>query len=65
MPMIQLNLNTQVKPSIIYFGNPEFAVEGLRVLHESGYEILGVVTGEDNHGRPSDVKKCCKRECRS
>ena len=46
-----------MKPSIIYFGNPEFAVEGLRVLHESGYKILGVVTGEDNHGRPSDVKK--------
>ena len=44
-------------------GTPEFAKESLRVIYESGEEIVGVVTTEDKpKGRgmvltPSDVKK--------
>ena len=32
---------------IIYMGTPDFAVASLRMLHESGYNIVGVVTMPD------------------
>lgn len=32
---------------IVFLGNPDFAVESLRALVENGYNIVGVVTGED------------------
>lgn len=32
---------------IVFMGNPEFAVASLRKLHESGADIVGVVTGPD------------------
>jgi len=51
------------KLRIIYFGTPEFAVEGLRTLLLNNYNIVGVVTAPDKpagRGRKiqeSDVKK--------
>ena len=32
---------------IIFMGTPEFAVPSLQILHENGYEIVGVVTAPD------------------
>ena len=32
---------------IVYFGTPDFAVEGLKVLVENNYKIVGVVTAPD------------------
>ncbi|HAN78364.1 MAG TPA: methionyl-tRNA formyltransferase, partial [Bacteroidales bacterium] len=32
---------------IVYMGTPDFAVEPLKTLFESGYEIVGVVTIPD------------------
>jgi methionyl-tRNA formyltransferase len=34
-------------PGIVFFGTPEFAVESLKALRESGYRIDGVVTAPD------------------
>ena len=48
---------------ILFMGTPEFAMNSLRAIHESGEEIVGVVTTQDKpRGRgmvltPSDVKK--------
>jgi methionyl-tRNA formyltransferase len=49
---------------IVYMGTPDFAVEGLRVLVEGGYNIVGVITMPDKpmgrHGntlQPSPVKQ--------
>lgn len=35
---------------IVFMGNPDFAVESLRLIHESGYNIAGVVTMPDRTG---------------
>jgi methionyl-tRNA formyltransferase len=35
---------------IVFMGTPEFAVSSLRILHESGYQIVGVVTATDKYG---------------
>lgn len=35
---------------IVYMGSPEFAVAGLKKLHESHHEIVGVVTTPDRRG---------------
>lgn len=35
---------------IVFMGTPEFAVPSLRLLHEKGYEIAGVVTAADKFG---------------
>ena len=32
---------------IVYMGTPDFAVESLRVLHENGFNIVGVITMPD------------------
>ena len=32
---------------IVYMGTPDFAVESLKVLHESGFNIVGVITMPD------------------
>jgi len=32
---------------IVFIGTPDFAVPSLKILHESGYEIVGVVTAPD------------------
>ncbi|GHT34141.1 methionyl-tRNA formyltransferase [Bacteroidia bacterium] len=32
---------------IVYMGTPDFAVESLRALHESGYNVVGVITMPD------------------
>ncbi|MEO9967728.1 MAG: methionyl-tRNA formyltransferase [Reichenbachiella sp.] len=32
---------------IVFMGTPEFAVPSLQILHENGYEIVGVVTAPD------------------
>jgi len=51
------------KLKIIYYGTPEFAVEGLKVLLENNYNIVGVVTAPDKPAgrgqkiQESDVKK--------
>lgn len=51
------------KLRIIYFGTPEFAIEGLKTLLANNYNIVGVVTAPDKpagRGRKiheSDVKK--------
>jgi len=37
-------------PRIIYMGTPDFAVEPLRKLIDSGFNIIGVVTSPDNTG---------------
>ena len=49
---------------IVFMGTPEFAVESLKHLVEGGYNIVGVVTGEDKpvgrHGsvlQPTPVKE--------
>ena len=48
---------------ILFMGTPEFAMRSLKAIHESGEEIVGVVTTPDKpKGRgmvltPSDVKK--------
>ena len=35
------------KPTIIFFGTPEFAVSSLEILHKNNYKILAVVTSPD------------------
>ncbi len=35
---------------IVFMGNPEFAVESLRKIHEGGYNVVGVVTMPDKTG---------------
>lgn len=35
------------RPSIVFFGTPDFAVASLRALYESGFPIKGVVTAPD------------------
>lgn len=53
---------------IVFFGTPEFAVESLRHLKESGYNISAVVTMPDKPGRrghkmiESDVKQYAMSE---
>ena len=48
---------------IIYYGTPEFAVEGLKTLLQNNYNIVGVVTAPDKPAgrgqkiQESDVKK--------
>ena len=49
---------------IVYLGTPDFAVESLKRLVESGYHVVGVVTMPDkpfgrhqNHLKPSPVKE--------
>jgi len=32
---------------IVFMGTPEFAVPSLKILHENGFEIVGVVTAPD------------------
>jgi len=32
---------------IVFMGTPEFAVPSLQILHENGYEIVGVITAPD------------------
>lgn len=42
-----------IKPSalrIVFMGTPDFAVPSLRLLHEQGYQIAGVVTATDKLG---------------
>lgn len=52
---------------IVYFGNPEYAVQPLRDLVESGYSVVGVVTNPDGVMRKgkkvsqeTPVKTCAK-----
>lgn len=35
---------------IVFMGTPEFAVPSLEILHQNGYEIVGVVTATDKMG---------------
>jgi methionyl-tRNA formyltransferase len=35
------------KLRIVFMGTPDFAVEGLKKLHEEGYNIVGVITAPD------------------
>jgi len=35
---------------IVFMGTPEFAVPSLQILHEAGYEIVGVITATDKLG---------------
>lgn len=57
-----------MKPRIVYMGTPEFAVEPLKALINSGHNIVGVITVPDKpSGRglklnESDVKKFYKQE---
>jgi methionyl-tRNA formyltransferase len=50
------------KLKIVFFGTPEFAVPSLEIVHNAGYEIVGVVTAPDKpSGRglklaPSPIK---------
>ncbi len=53
---------------IIFMGTPEFAVPSLNILHENGYNIVGVITATDKLGGrggkkllESDVKKEAKK----
>lgn len=60
---MNINMNTDKKPTVIFFGTPEFAVESLMQIYKAGYEIKAVVTAPDKPaGRGmqiqfSDVKK--------
>ncbi len=40
-------MNGKVKLKILYMGSPDFAIEPLKYLINSGYEIVGVVTQPD------------------
>lgn len=48
---------------IVFLGTPDFAVESLRRIHESGYNVVGVVTmpdkpaGRGKHMTASPVKE--------
>ena len=56
-------MNMNKKPSIVFFGTPEFAVESLREIVKEGYEVKAVVTSVDKPAgrgmqlKESDVKK--------
>jgi methionyl-tRNA formyltransferase len=47
-----LKLKTMTKQDlrIVFMGNPDFAVESLRRIHEGGYNIVGIVTMPDKVG---------------
>lgn len=42
---------------IVFMGTPEFAVPSLRILHEHGYSIVGVITATDKMGGRGGKKK--------
>jgi len=53
---------------IVFMGTPQFAVPSLEILHESGYDIVGVITAPDKMGGrgrktliESDVKKAAQK----
>lgn len=53
---------------IVFMGTPQFAVPSLEMLHEAGYDIVGVVTSPDKMGGrgrktliESDVKKTAQK----
>ena len=51
------------KLRILYMGTPDFAVEPLRLLHEQGYNIVGVVTVPDKPaGRGQKVKQSAVKQ---
>jgi methionyl-tRNA formyltransferase len=35
---------------IVFMGTPDFAVPSLQILHEAGYDIVGVITATDKYG---------------
>ncbi|MDR0536758.1 MAG: methionyl-tRNA formyltransferase [Tannerellaceae bacterium] len=42
-----MSANRQPRERIVFMGTPDFAVESLRILVESGYNVVGVVTAPD------------------
>jgi len=45
---------------IVFMGTPQFAVEALKKLHESNYQILGVVCPPDKPGGRGQKLKSCQ-----
>ena len=37
-------------------GTPDFAVSSLEILHQSGYDIVGVITTTDKYGGRGNKK---------
>ncbi|MCT4622077.1 MAG: formyltransferase family protein, partial [Schleiferiaceae bacterium] len=46
------------KPSVVYMGTPDFAVEPLKAIVENGYDVKGVITVADKpSGRGQKMRK--------